>query len=258
MRPRWPASRSRRWMRARLLAWFKVNRRRFPWREPRYAAFGMLLAEMLLRQTRAPDVARVLPRLLDAYPDPASLARANRNRLLRIVRELGLQNQRMKALLQASTYIVEQHRGAVPRELDALRRIPHVGDYAAHAVACFAFGASVPVVDVNVLRVMARVFGVNQPSDLRRAPWVWDRMEALIPRNAREFNWAIFDLGAMVCSARDPDCPSCPWRAVCRYAQAGAGVSATSSTSAGASRTSSPASRAPRVGRLPERAGSSS
>ena len=135
--------------------WFIDNGRRFPWRVAGVSPFGILLVEMLLRQTRAEQVAGVWPDLFASYPTPSSLLQTS-NDLFERVETLGFGNQRVEALLLASKHLVEKHEGEVPANRDELLKIPHVGLYSAHAVLCFAYGMRVPVVDTNVLRLFSR------------------------------------------------------------------------------------------------------
>lgn len=135
--------------------------RNFPWRRKKTKDFHLLIAEVLLAQTKAPDVAQVWPVLISRYQKPEDLASVNRSALKALLRPLGLQNQRAKALQTIATVLVERHHGEVPHDVAQLLSLPHVGLYTAAAVASFAFGKRVPIVDTNVLRVLGRITGAK-------------------------------------------------------------------------------------------------
>src|SRR5207247_6720627 len=111
----------------------------FPWRRLRTGAFHLLVAELLLAQTKAEDVAKVWPQLINRYPRPAQLSRARLRTLAGLLRPLGFQNQRSKALKKIAAFLEKECNGKVPRSAEALLQVPHIGLYAATAVACFKF-----------------------------------------------------------------------------------------------------------------------
>ncbi len=198
---------------------YKKHGRDFPWRHNGTTPFGMLVAEMLLRQTQAVQVAVIWPSLLERYPRPRELAAADPKELFELLAPLGLGNQRTQALEAMSTILVQKHRGRVPRGIDALLALPHVGLYAAHATACFAFGQAVPVVDVNVLRVLGRVFGETYGLDNRRAPRAWEVAQQIMPSKGsiRDHNYGMLDFSALICTPRKPLCRECPINGKCTW-----------------------------------------
>lgn len=198
---------------------YKKHGRDFPWRHKGTTPFGILVAEMLLRQTRAVQVAAVWPVLLERYPTPKELAAADPDELHALLAPLGLGRQRVQALQEMSAVLVKRHRGSVPRKIDALAALPHVGLYAAHATACFAFGQRVPLVDSNVLRVLGRLFGEQFKTDNRRAPGAWELATQVMPANgpAREHNYGLLDFAALVCTAGKPLCRECPLNGRCAW-----------------------------------------
>jgi A/G-specific adenine glycosylase len=202
-------------------AWFTTNRRDLPWRTPGFGAWGILVSEIMLQQT---PVVRVIPRLaqwLERWPTPAALAASPPGEAVRAWERLGYPRRALN-LHAAATAIAEHHAGVVPSDLPSLLALPGVGDYTARAVAAFAYGERYPVVDTNVRRVIARAIdgqAVAGPPSTRRD---LAAMEALLPADetdARLFNAAMMELGAIVCSARAPRCDACPisrsclWRA---------------------------------------------
>lgn len=184
------------------------------------ASFHLLLAEVLLVQTKAEDVAVVWPRLVRKYPTPAALSVASAKSLVKLLRPLGLQNQKAKSLITISRTLLEHFGGRVPRSKEQLLSIPHVGLYTAAAVQCFAFRDRLPIVDANVLRVLGRIHGIETGSDLRRSREAWTLAWAILPRkNARLHNYGLLDFAAQVCTVRRPRCESCPLKQTCCFAR---------------------------------------
>lgn len=196
--------------------WYREHGRSFPWREPETTPFGILIAEMLLRQTRAEMVASIWPVLLDRYPSPESFSNADEAELLDLLVPLGLVTQRVEATKLVSIEICRRHAGRVPRSIPRLLELPHMGLYSAHAVACFAFNRRVPVVDGNVLRVLSRLTGVDYGRDNRRSPTAWDLAWRILPsRNAKLHNYGLLDFSAQVCKPIGAEHALCPIRAIC-------------------------------------------
>lgn len=192
------------------IQWYKERGRWFPWREPQVSPYGILIAEMLLRQTLADMVVPVWQAFLSAYPTPAACREDNPATLFELLAPLGLGKQRVEALQLVCAALVERHNGQVPASIEQLLHLPHVGLYAAHAVACFAYGQRVPVVDVNVIRVFSRLTGIMFPLDNRKAKAVWELARGILPaEQVREHNYGLLDFTAEVCTARKPVCISC-------------------------------------------------
>jgi A/G-specific adenine glycosylase len=205
----------------RLTRWYGVEGRHdLPWRQTR-DRYAVLVSEVMLQQTQ---VARVVPYWegwMDRWPDTRALAGAETAEVIRAWSGLGY-NRRAVNLQRAAREAVSLYGGRLPRKPQELRALPGVGPYTANAVACFADGQRVPVVDTNVARVIARaVLGV---ADGRRValPRVEEAAVSLLPvRGARHRNLALMDLGAMVCQARQPACAECPLRSGCAWRAAG-------------------------------------
>ena len=207
----------------RVASWFAAGHRPLPWRAPGFPAWGVLVSEFMLQQT---PVTRVIPRLqewLARWPTPAALAAVPPGEAVRAWDRLGYPRRALN-LHAASVAITEQHGGIVPADVDALLALPGVGPYTARAVATFAYGIRVPVVDVNVRRVLARaVRGVGEPGPARtRDEHVL--MESLLPADAegaRLANAGMMELGQTVCTARTPACEACPIAGMCAWRAAG-------------------------------------
>jgi A/G-specific adenine glycosylase len=203
--------------------WFLANQRELPWRAEGYPAWGILVSEIMLQQT---PVARVIPRLeqwLERWPTPASLAAAAPGDAVRAWERLGYPRRALN-LHAAAVAITEHHGGVVPEDVDELLALPGIGHYTARAVAVFAYGRRHPVVDTNVRRVLARaidgVADAGPPSTRRDLA----SMDAQLPtgdKDARIFNAAVMELGAVICTARAPRCETCPVRDLCAWRTAG-------------------------------------
>ena len=218
--PSAPVSRRQRGVfRTRITRHYHEHRRDLPWRVPETTPFGLLLAEMLLRQTRAEQVAPVWVALVRDYPAPADVRDAAPDALFTLLAPLGLGHQRVAALQAVASTLIERHGGQVPGSIPALLRLPHVGPYAAHAVACFGFGRRVPMVDANVLRVLSCVFGETYSPDNRRAPRAWAMAADLLPRRGpvTEYGYGLLDFSAAVCKPRRPDCHACALTSICAW-----------------------------------------
>lgn len=206
-----------------LLSWFERAGRPLPWREPGVGAWAILVCEVMSQQTPVARVEPVWRGWLDRWPGPADLAQASPGDVIRMWGKLGYPRRALR-LQECAVVVVDHHGGRVPTDVDQLLALPGVGDYTARAVACFAFGQRVPVVDTNVRRVVARaVHGraeAGPPSPRRDLAAV----EALLPEGrdrAVAFSVATMELGALVCTARAPRCDECPIAASCTWLAAG-------------------------------------
>lgn len=165
----------------------------------------------MLQQTQVGTVLGYYTRWMERFPTIAALASAGESAVLHAWQGLGYYS-RARNLHQAAQAVMARHGGELPRALAELRALPGVGRYTAGAVATFAFDAATPIVDANIARVLARLFDVREPVDgTAGAARVWSLAEALQPRReAGEFNAALMELGALVCTPRSPRCAVCP------------------------------------------------
>ncbi|WP_306233927.1 A/G-specific adenine glycosylase [Agrococcus beijingensis] len=205
-----------------LAEWYRGNARDLPWRRPEFDAWGTLVSEIMLQQTQASRVAVEIDRWLDRWPTPADLADAPTHEVLRQWGTLGYPRRALR-LQDAARAIVERHGGEVPRDVADLLALPGIGDYTARAVAVFHFGDRHPVVDTNVRRVVARaVHGQGEAGPAAKRDLA--DVEALLPAtpaDASVASIALMELGALVCTARRPDCDACPIAAACAWRAAG-------------------------------------
>lgn len=204
-----------------LLDWYAANHRDFPWRNTNNP-FEILLAEKLLQQTKARDVVvSIYTKLLAKYPTAQALMNASVIDLREIIRPLGLAYRAVEIKKMAAE-IVELHYGKVPPNLEDLLSLTGVGDYAARAVLSFAYNRNVPIVDINVARLLHRLCGFEDPlpANPARKKYLRQLATKLLPsERVREYNLAILDLCALVCTPQNPKCYECPLRDLCHYAQ---------------------------------------
>ncbi len=201
--------------RRRLLRWFRRTGRDLPWRRTR-DPYRVLVSEFMLQQTQVSRVESYYARFLETYPSVRALADA----APAAVRESwqGLGYYRRAANLHAlARRVMTEHAGVIPADPLALRALPGVGRYTAGAVASFAYERPEPAVDTNVARVLRRAFHprLSTRGATRR---LWETGAMLVPRNGKrawEFNQAIMELGALVCTARRARCEACPVRSAC-------------------------------------------
>jgi A/G-specific adenine glycosylase len=170
----------------------------------------------MLQQTQVATVIPYYHRWLRRFPDFASLARASENQVLRAWQGLGYY-ARARNLHATAKAVMDRHDGNFPREIEQMRQLSGIGKYTAHAVASFAFDQSVPIVEANTGRVLARLFNLHESidSDLGRRT-LWQHAASLLPKSdAATFNSALLDLGALICIPRKPKCDICPVNALC-------------------------------------------
>ena len=199
----------------RLLRWAETLDRPLPWRgesDP----YCVWLSEVLLQQTRAEQAAPYYLRFLDRYPTVHDLAEAPLDEVLKLWEGLGYYN-RARNLHRAAQEVSTTHRGGFPRSLEGLRALPGVGAYTAAAIASFAFRLPHPVVDGNVIRVIARLAGLTEPVDQAAARNFLEQAATKLMGRAdpAEYNQAIMDFGAVHCTPKQPKCGECPFRQDC-------------------------------------------
>ena len=199
-----------------LVNWYRRNGRDLPWRKTR-DPYAVLVSEFMLQQTRVATVIPYYNKWLRRFPDFGALARASESQALRAWQGLGYYN-RARNLHMAAKIVQHRHRGSLPRDISSIRKLPGVGSYAANAAATFAFDQSVPIIEANSARVLARLFDIRAPADsaIGREK-LWGNAAHLVPRrNAARFNSALVDLGALVCLPNKPQCNICPVKKFCR------------------------------------------
>ncbi len=206
-----------------VLDWYGLHARDLPWRRPGTSPWAVMVSEFMLQQTPVSRVIEPWRAWTLRWPTPASLADADQGDAVQAWGRLGYPRRAMR-LHQAAIRIRDEHDGVVPDDVDALRALPGVGEYTAAAIASFGYGRRALVLDTNVRRVLARLDLGQEfpPVTLSRA----EREQALswVPASAKTAAiWAAasMELGALVCTAADPQCDVCPVRRRCAWLKAG-------------------------------------
>jgi len=200
---------------SRLLTWYATHQRRLPWRGTR-DPYRIWVSEIMLQQTQVETVIPYYRRWCQRFPTVRALAEAPQQEVLQLWEGLGYY-ARARNLHTAARQVVHESDGRMPRTCDELRALPVVGRYTAAAIASIAFGVDAAVLDGNVKRVLARVFDFREDiKSSRGEKKLWALAESLVPAGrAGDYNQALMDLGATICTPRTPDCQACPLRRLC-------------------------------------------
>ena len=199
-----------------MLAWFKAESRSLPWRST-HDGYAIMVSEVMLQQTQVDRVIPVYLAFLQQFPTFQSLSDAPAADVIRAWAGMGY-NRRAMNLQRAAKQVVEVYEGVLPDNVKSLRSLPGVGEYTAAALACFALGQEVAVIDTNVRRVLGRIFYGPEGAPEKELAGI--AQQALPVGEAWSWNQALMDLGATVCSARRPTCLLCPVRPECNAAGA--------------------------------------
>jgi A/G-specific adenine glycosylase len=197
-----------------LLAWYRRSHRDLPWRRTD-DAYLVWLSEVMLQQTTVKTAIPYFESFAGRYPRLTDLAIAKEEEVLALWSGLGYYH-RARNLLRGARHLVDRHEARFPKTLESALAVPGVGLYTASAVLSIAYGVPLPVVDGNVRRVLSRWFALRGPSWRTDAAF-YNLADTILDRNAPgDWNQALMELGATVCSPRKPACPACPVRGKCR------------------------------------------
>jgi A/G-specific adenine glycosylase len=197
-------------LQAALLGWYAQHKRELPWRRDS-DAYRVWVSEIMLQQTRVAAVLEHYRVFLEAFPTIEALAKAAEERVLALWSGLGYY-RRARMLHRAAQVVVGEMGGEIPRDLEKLRKLPGIGRYTAAAIASIAYGEPAAVVDGNVERVLSRMDG-----EPRADASAWKRAQELLDsRRPGDWNQAMMELGATVCTPQSPQCLVCPVRLWCR------------------------------------------
>lgn len=204
-----------------LLHWFWANHRVLPFRSDP-TPYHVWVSEIMLQQTRVAAAVPYYERFVQELPDIPALAACEEERLLKLWEGLGYYS-RVRNLQKAARIVCEQYGGQLPGNLAALKKLPGIGDYTAGAIASIGFGIPAPAVDGNVLRVFARLY--NDEGDIMQPAVKAATTQKVMAQQPAEapgdFNQALMELGALVCTPGQPDCAACPLQALCLGRQSG-------------------------------------
>jgi A/G-specific adenine glycosylase len=194
--------------------WYRRHGRSLPWRgesDP----YRIILSEIMLQQTQVSRVLAAYPRFLRRFPSMRSLAQAPKRDVILAWRGMGYNNRAVR--LHALASVIVRRGMSIPETAESLLELPGIGKYTAYAILASVHGLPVPVVDVNIRRLLSRVFWrMPSTAEMRSEREIWRTAEEILPRR-RVYDWnqALMDLGATICTARRPSCPACPLGSVC-------------------------------------------
>jgi A/G-specific adenine glycosylase len=203
------------WFSMALLPWYRAHRRLLPWRKSR-DPYRIWLSEVILQQTRVDQGLAYWQHFVERYPTVQDLAAAHEDDVLKLWQGLGYYS-RARNLLTAARQVVNDHGGSFPTTHADLLTLKGVGDYTASAIASICFDRPDAVLDGNVYRVLARVFGIDTPIDSTtgRKQFRSLAQELIDPTHPGDHNQAVMELGATVCTPRNYTCMLCPLQPKC-------------------------------------------
>lgn len=202
--------------RQKILSWFSKNQRYFPWRQTT-DIFKILIAEMMLRRTKADQVKKVYEQFFEKYPDIESILNADEIEIEKILYPLGLK-WRTPAFIHVAKELKEKYNCKVPDKREALEELPGVGEYVAGAVLSIGYRKREWIVDSNVVRLFKRYFGIRTSKEGRRDKHIIEMAKAYVScRDPRRANLAILDFTAIICTSQKPECNKCPLKMKCKY-----------------------------------------
>jgi A/G-specific adenine glycosylase len=199
----------------KIVEWYKENKRELPWRDTK-DPYKIWLSEIILQQTRVLQGLPYYEKFVKRFPDVASLAKAPEQDVLRLWQGLGYYT-RARNLHKCAKTVTKDFQSKFPRTFSSLKGLPGIGDYTAAAIASFAFRETVAVVDGNVFRVLARIYGLETPINTPAGKKIFTTLaNELISDNAPDVhNQAIMEFGATFCTPKKPKCDSCPFASAC-------------------------------------------
>ena len=204
------------WFRHRLSAWAQQNFRDYPWRRTNNP-YNLLVAEFLLQRTDADTVAPIYETFLSQYSTLDQLATAPVENIAELLKPLGL-FFRAERLSSAARIIKEKYKGIIPQVEGELLKLPGIGKYTARSICSQAFARPVAVLDTNVARILERFFGIKGGRIKSRCQILWNAAETIAPdREVGQWNLTLLDFGAIICTARNPQCSECPLASRCNW-----------------------------------------
>ncbi len=206
-----------RYFRKKLLDWFDINKRDFPWRKENISNYELIMSEILLQRTKAETVAKYYNTFFDKYPNWKKICTATLEDLEDIFKPLGLFKHRAKRLFK----IIEDYKnknGILPKKRNELNDSSLATLYISNAYELFILNKRAPLLDVNMARVLSRFFNPKKVQDVRNEKELQEFAKTVINvKECKELNWAILDFAAIVCKSNKPDCVNCPLRSKCKF-----------------------------------------
>lgn len=205
-------------IRRQLRDWFRENGRDFYWRQPELDEFTIVICELMLQQTRAETVASVIEHFFTRFGSWQDIRTTPQSEIEKHLKPLGLWKRRSKSFKNLAIAI-NSNGDRLPNRREEIESLPGIGQYVANAIELLILDRPRPLLDVNMARIIERVFQPRRLADLRHDPFLQHSAKRLIGyKHAKELNFALLDLGALVCTARNPKCGTCPISRYCNYA----------------------------------------
>ena len=202
----------------KLVRWYERHGREFPWRHAS-SCYDRVIAELLLQRTQAATVSAFYPTFLRAYPTWERLASARESDLQHLLKPLGLWRQRARMFVKLSRALAELEY-KLPCTREELERLPGISQYMASAILLLCYGHKEPLLDVNMARILERVYGPRKLADIRYDPFLQEIAHSTVQvEDPTTVNWAVMDLAATTCLRNAPKCFECPLADMCRYAR---------------------------------------
>lgn len=210
-------NRSIQYFQNKILDWFEINSRTFPWRKAGISNYKKVIAEVLLQRTKAETIAKFYPIFLRKYPSWNSINKTRLSTLEKTLVPIGLYRQRSVLLKKLAREMVKLNY-RLPKNRKEIERLPFAGQYITNAILQYVFHKSAPLLDVNMARVLERFFGPRQMADIRYDPYLQDLAWKVVNlENAKKINWGILDFAALVCKSKNPACGGCLLKKRCIY-----------------------------------------
>lgn len=204
-----------------ILHWYKENGRNFPWRKKGLTNYQYIIAETLLQRTKAETVSKLFNSFINMYPNWTALSNAKIKNLEKYLNPLGLYRQRAARLISLAKEM-KKRNGRLPKDRSELESIPFLGQYIANSIELLIYKIPSPLIDVNMSRVLERIWSKRKLSDIRYDPFLQMLAGQIVKHiHSKEVNWAILDFASLFCTSSSPKCYICPFVNKCNYKKHG-------------------------------------
>lgn len=201
----------------KILDWYAVEGRKFPWRKKKLTSYQKIIAEVLLQRTKAETIAKFYILFLKTYPTWESLKRTRVKTLEKVLSPIGLYKQRSMLLKKLAEEMVKLN-GILPKKKEEIEKLPFAGQYITNAILQYIFNKPAPLLDVNMSRVLERFFGSRELEDIRHDPYLQDLAWRVVEHSdSKKINWGVLDFASLVCKSNKPICDECPIKNRCNY-----------------------------------------
>jgi A/G-specific adenine glycosylase len=202
----------------RLEPWFPVEGRSFPWRSSRASNYKKVVCEVLLQRTRAETVASIYTKFFNIFPNWEEISSSSISKIQDVIKPLGLWKRRARSLRELAREI-QKLRGRFPKKRKLINELPSVGQYIGNSIELFVHKRPLPLIDVNMARVLERYFRPRRLADIRYDPWLQALASYMVTigDDPIKLNWGLLDLGGTVCLPKTPRCKICPIRKGCSW-----------------------------------------